>query len=152
MEFEENSQKLVYGSKFNVRTAAFLGERTLIGIFSENMTDRPIFGRINQNSADKVHKPTIQKSKIIKKWFFFKKLILKMYHDEFWLRNFPQHLKFLFLMVRTHPMRNSSNINFLKNRLFWYFSNFTCQVKLFLEELNVRTTTWKFFQRILGTF
>ena len=36
------------------------------------MTDRPIFGRINQNSADKVHKPTIQKSKIIKKWFFQK--------------------------------------------------------------------------------
>ena len=69
MEFGENSQKLVYGSKFNVRTGTFLGERTLIGIFSENMTDRPIFGRINQNSADKVHKPTIQKSKIIKKWF-----------------------------------------------------------------------------------
>ena len=41
-------------------------------IFSENITDRPIFGRINQNSADKVHKPTIQKSKIIKKWFFQK--------------------------------------------------------------------------------
>ena len=36
------------------------------------MTDRPVFGRINQNSADKVHKPTIQKSKIIKKWFFQK--------------------------------------------------------------------------------
>ena len=33
------------------------------------MTHRPVFGRINQNSADKVHKPTIQKSKIIKKWF-----------------------------------------------------------------------------------
>ena len=72
MEFGENSQKMVYGNKFNVRTAAFLGERTLIRIFSENMTDRPIFGRINQNSADKVHKPTIQKSKIIKKWFFQK--------------------------------------------------------------------------------
>ena len=67
MEFEENSQKLVYGSKFNVQTKKILGERTLIGIFSEIMTDRPIFGRINQNSADKVHKPTIQKSKIIKK-------------------------------------------------------------------------------------
>ena len=72
MEFEENSQKLVYGSKFNVRSWTFLGERTLRGIFSENMTDRPIFGRINQNSADKVHKPTIQKSKIIKNWFFQK--------------------------------------------------------------------------------
>ena len=36
------------------------------------MTDRTVFGRINQNSADKVHKPTIQKSKIIKKWFFQK--------------------------------------------------------------------------------
>ena len=34
------------------------------------MTDRPVFDRINQNSADKVHKPTIQKSKIIKQWFF----------------------------------------------------------------------------------
>ena len=44
--------------------------RSYKGIFSENMTDRPIFGRINQNSADKVHKPTIKKSKIIKKWFF----------------------------------------------------------------------------------
>ena len=42
------------------------------GIFSENMTDRPIFGRINQDSADKVHKPTIKKWKIIKKWFFQK--------------------------------------------------------------------------------
>ena len=72
MEFGGNSQKLVYGSKFNVRSATFLGERTLRGIFSENMTDRPIFGRINQNSAGKVHKPTIQKSKIIKKWFFQK--------------------------------------------------------------------------------
>ena len=36
------------------------------------MTDRPIFGRINQNSADKIHKPTNEKSKIIKKWFFQK--------------------------------------------------------------------------------
>ena len=72
MEFEENSQKLVYGSKFNVRTAAILGERTLIGIFSENMTDRPIFGRINQNSAAKVHKPTIQKIENYQKYFFSK--------------------------------------------------------------------------------
>ena len=32
MEFGGNSQKLVYGSKFNVRTATFLGERTLIGM------------------------------------------------------------------------------------------------------------------------
>ena len=46
--------------------------RSYKGIFSENMTVRPIFGRINQNSADKVHKPTIQKSKIIRKWFFQK--------------------------------------------------------------------------------
>ena len=46
--------------------------RSYKGIFSENMTDRPIFSWINQNSADKVHKPTIQKSKIIKKWFFQK--------------------------------------------------------------------------------
>ena len=48
--------------------------RSYKGIFSENMTDRPIFGRINQDSADKVHKPTIKKSKIIKKkkWFFQK--------------------------------------------------------------------------------
>ena len=46
--------------------------RSYKDIFSENMTDRPIFGRINQRSADKVHKSTIQKSKIIKKWFFQK--------------------------------------------------------------------------------
>ena len=46
--------------------------RSYKGIFSENITDRPIFGRINQNSAAKVHKPTIQKSKIIKKSFFHK--------------------------------------------------------------------------------
>ena len=46
--------------------------RSYKGIFSENITDRPIFGRINQNSAAKVHKPTIQKSKIIKKSFFRK--------------------------------------------------------------------------------
>ena len=46
--------------------------RSYKGIFYENMTDRPIFGRINPNSADKVHKPTIQKWKIIKKWFFQK--------------------------------------------------------------------------------
>ena len=46
--------------------------RNYNSIFSENMTDRPIFGRINQNSADKVHKPTNEKSKIIKKWFFQK--------------------------------------------------------------------------------
>ena len=72
MKFGQNSQKLVYESQFNVRTWTFLGERTLIGIFSENMTDRPIFSRINKNSADKVHKPTIQKSKIIKKSFFQK--------------------------------------------------------------------------------
>ena len=37
MEFEENSQKLVYGSKFNVRMAAFLGERTLIGMLFGNI-------------------------------------------------------------------------------------------------------------------
>ena len=46
--------------------------RSYKGIFSENITDRPIFGRINQNSAAKVHKPTIQKPKIIKNWFFQK--------------------------------------------------------------------------------
>ena len=46
--------------------------RSYKGIFFENITDRPIFGRINQNSAAKVHKPTIQKSKIIKKSFFRK--------------------------------------------------------------------------------
>ena len=72
MEFQENSQKLVYESKFNVRTATFLGERTLRGIFSENMIDRPIFGRINQNSADKVHKPTIRKIENYKKIIFSK--------------------------------------------------------------------------------
>ena len=72
MEFGENSQKLVYGSKFNELIATFLCERTLIGTFSEHMTDRPIFGRINQNFADKIHKPTNEKSKIIKKWFFQK--------------------------------------------------------------------------------
>ena len=121
------------------------------GIFPENMTDRPVFGRINQNSADKVHKPTIQKSKIIKKWFFQK---IDAGGASWWIlaQNVPQHLKFLFMMIRTHPTKNSSNINFLKNRLFWYFSSLTCHVKSFLEELNVRTTTWKFFQRILGTF
>ena len=73
------------------------------------------------------------KNRKLSKNDFFKKLILKVYHDEFWLRNVPQHLKSLFLVVRTHPMKNSSNINFLKNRLFWYFSNLTCHVKLFLE-------------------
>ena len=31
------------------------------------MTDRPIFVRTNQNSPDKVHKPTIPKSKIYQK-------------------------------------------------------------------------------------
>ena len=46
--------------------------RNYKGIFSQNMTDRPIFGWINKNSAVKVRKPTIQKSKIIKKWFFQK--------------------------------------------------------------------------------
>ena len=72
MEFGENSQKLVYASKFNIRSATFLGERTLIGIFSENMTDRPIFGRIYQNSADKIDKPTIQKIENYQKIIFFK--------------------------------------------------------------------------------
>ena len=37
MEFEENSQKLVYGSKFNVRMATFLGERTLIDMLFGNI-------------------------------------------------------------------------------------------------------------------
>ena len=37
MEFEENSQKLVYGSKFNVRMATFLGERTLICMLFDNI-------------------------------------------------------------------------------------------------------------------
>ena len=46
--------------------------RSYKGICPENITNRPIFGRINQNSATKVHKPTIQKSKIIKNWFFQK--------------------------------------------------------------------------------
>ena len=46
--------------------------RSYKDIFSENITNQPIFGRINQNSAAKVHKPTIQKSKIIKNWFFQK--------------------------------------------------------------------------------
>ena len=46
--------------------------RSYKGILSENITDRPIFGRINQNSAAKVHKPTIKKSKIMKKSFYRK--------------------------------------------------------------------------------
>ena len=50
--------------------------------------------------------------------------MLTTYHDQFLCRNVPQHLKFLFLMVRTHPMKNSSNINFLKNRLFCFFFEF----------------------------
>ena len=126
--------------------------RSYKGIFSENMTDRPIFGRINQNSADKVHKPTIQKSKIIKKWFFQK---IDAKGVSWWIlaQERPTTPKVLiFDGKNSHPTKNSSNINFLKNRLFWYFSNFTCCAKLFQEELNVRTTTWKFFQWIIWHF
>ena len=39
-------------------------------IFSENITDRPISGRINQILAAKVRKPTIQKLKNVKNWFY----------------------------------------------------------------------------------
>ena len=42
----------------------------------------------------------------------------KIFQGEFQFRNIPQHLKFSFLIVRTHPMKNSSNMNFLKNRIF----------------------------------
>ena len=58
-------------NKCPLRETFWVG-RSYKGTCSENITNRPIFGRINQNSADKVHKPTIQKSKIIKKWFFQK--------------------------------------------------------------------------------
>ena len=151
MEFGQNSQKLVYGSKFNELASTFLGERTLIGIFSENMTDRPIFGRINQNSADKVHKPTIQKSKIIKKWFFQK---IDSKGVSWWIlaQKRPTTPKVLIF-----DSKNSSHEEliqhqfFEKSTFFAFFSNFTCHVKLFLEELNVNGTTWKYLQRILGT-
>ena len=65
-------ETLSYRGKKCELTASFWMGRSYKGIFSENITDRPIFGRINQNSAAKVHKPTIQKSKIIKKSFFHK--------------------------------------------------------------------------------
>ena len=64
-----------------------------------------------------------------------------MYQGEMQFRNIPQHRKFSFLIVRIHPMKNSSNMNFLKNRIFCLFSIIQCKKKLFLEELNVRTTT-----------
>ena len=48
-----------------------------------------------------------------------------MYQGEFQFRNIPQHLKLSFLIVRTHPMKNSSNMNALKIEFFdlFQFSN-----------------------------
>ena len=112
------------------------------------MTDRPVFGRINQNSADKVHKPTIQKSKIIKKNDFLKKLMLKVHHDEFWLRNVPQHLKFLFFMVRTHPTKNSTLELTLESSSNEFLGLFRCLLhhKRIYNDTQIKNT---FFQSTL---
>ena len=62
------------------------------------------------------------------KIYFIKKWILNMYQGGFQFRNIPQHLKFSFLILRTRPMKNSSNVNPLKNRMFWLFSIFDLKV------------------------
>ena len=116
------------------------------------MTNRPVFGRINQNSADKVHKPTIQKSKIIKKWFF---QTIDAGGASWWIlaQKRPTTPKVLIFVSK-----NSSDEKLIQRQYFWkidffvFFSNLTSHVKLFSEELNVRTATWKFSQRILGLF
>ena len=56
-----------------------------------------------------------------------------MYADEFWRRNVSQHLKFLFLMVRTHTMKNSSNTNYLKKQHFCFFLEFDLSHKVILR-------------------
>ena len=98
--------------------------RSYKGIFFKNITDRPIFGRINQNSAAKVHKPTIQKSKIIKKLFFH-----KIYaNDVSWsilVQERPTTPKVLFFLVTfcqngdfTHMARSSSGWVFMNLKVF----------------------------------
>ena len=142
---------LSYRRKKCELTAPFWMGRSYKSIFSENITDRPIFGRINQNSAVKINKLTIQKSKIIKNSFF---------------RKIDPNSVSWSILVQEHPItpkvlisggKNSSHeeliqCQFFEKLIFFLcFSNFTYRVKLLLKELNVRTTTWKFFQQILWT-
>ena len=127
------------------------------------MTDRTVFDQINQNSADKVHKPTIQKSKIIKQWFF---QTIDAGGASWWIlaQKRPTTPKVLILMIRTHPMKNSSNINFLKNRLFlvifeFNWSNFVSPyqhfwfVAIFLKDkkwlINVNENRFSFSESLL---
>ena len=115
--------------------------RSYKGICSENITDWPIFGRINQNSATKVHKPTIQKWKIIKKSFFHK-IDANDVSCSILVQKRPITPKVLIFYGKNLSHEELIQYQFFEKSTFLLFFEFlTCSVKLLLEELNVRTTT-----------
>ena len=103
--------------------APFWMVRSYKSIFSENITDRPIFGRINQNSAVKINKFTIQKSKIIKN-SFFRKIDPKNVSWSILLQERPTTPKVLIFDDRNSSREELIQYRFYEKSTFLFFFEF----------------------------
>ena len=106
--------------------------RSYKGISSENITDRPIFGRINQNSAAKVHKPTIQKSKIIKN-SFFRKFDAEGVSRSIIVQELPTTPKVLIFDSKNSSHEELIQHQFFEKSNFLHFFNFHVSRKVILR-------------------
>ena len=126
-------------------------------IFSENITDWPIFGRINQHSAPKVVKPTNQKSKIIENWFF-QKIVPKGVSWWFLAQEHPTAPKVLILDGKNLSHEELIQHQFFEKSNFWYFSSLIhVSRKIILRRTQRKnyhlkvlpTNSWDFFRCLL---
>ena len=125
--------------------------RSYKGIFSENITNRPIFGRINQNSADKIHKPTNEKSQIIKKCFFQK---IDSKGVSWWIlaQKRPTTPKVLIFDDKNSSHEELIQHQFFENSTFLVFFEFHFSRKVILRKTQRKNYHLKVLLEFLGLF
>ena len=85
------------------------------------------------------------KNRKLSKNYFFKKLILKVYHDTFWLRNVSQHLKFLFFYGKNSSHEELIQHLFFEKSTFLVFFEFYVFRKVILR----RTQRKNYHRKVL---